>query len=134
MHTRLLFWCVFYIKHPLRYTITYSLYHKSTQLYSFIINKFYNNAGLKYKQLVLKNWQEDKFMKTNLKKCNLTTAAWLDEWFAQYVIPKTRVNTQTCYKRFIDVINDYLGEIPLSELTSSDIQQLVFNKYRNNLR
>ena len=73
-------------------------------------------------------------MKTNLKKCNLTTAACLDEWFAQYVIPKTRANTQTCYKRFIDVINDYLGEIPLSELTSSDIQQMVFDKYRNNFR
>ena len=44
----------FYIKHPLRYTITHLLYHKSIQLYSFIINNFYNNAGLKYKQLVLK--------------------------------------------------------------------------------
>ena len=73
-------------------------------------------------------------MKINRKKCNLTTAAWLDEWFAQYVIPKTRANTQTCYKRFIDVINDYLGEIPLSELTSSDIQQMIFEKYKNNFR
>ena len=73
-------------------------------------------------------------METELKKCGLTTGTWIDEWFNQYVTLQTRPNTQTCYKRFIDVIKNSLGRIPLSELTSSDIQQMIFEKYSNSFR
>ena len=68
-------------------------------------------------------------MKTYQKRINLTTKAWLAEWFNEYTIPRTRANTQVSYQRFVDVIKKYLGDIPLQELTSSDVQRVVFERY-----
>lgn len=68
-------------------------------------------------------------MKTYQKMINLTTKEWLDEWFNEYTIPRTRANTQVSYQRFVDVIKKYLGDIPLQELTSSDVQRVVFERY-----
>ncbi len=56
--------------------------------------------------------------------CNMTLGEWLDKWINEYMIFSVRPSTITAYKALIDnQIKPYLGERPLSALTTNEIQK-----------
>ena len=56
--------------------------------------------------------------------CNMTLGDWLDKWIEEYVILTLRPNTVYGYERIVkNQIKPYLGERPLSSLTTNEIQK-----------
>ena len=56
--------------------------------------------------------------------CNITLGEWLDKWINEYMIFSVRPSTITAYQALIDnQIKPYLGERPLSALTTNEIQK-----------
>ncbi|MCM1061582.1 MAG: site-specific integrase [Eubacterium sp.] len=56
--------------------------------------------------------------------CNMTLSEWLDKWINKYMIFSVRPSTITAYLALIDnQIKPYLGERPLSTLTTNEIQK-----------
>ena len=63
-------------------------------------------------------------VQTGLKK-NGTVGQWLDTWFDNYAKLKVRPSSHQTYRGYIDHhIKPYIGSIPLSKLTSLELQQL----------
>ena len=55
---------------------------------------------------------------------NMTLGEWLDKWLKEYVILALRPNTVYGYERIVkNQIKPYLGERPLSSLTTNEIQK-----------
>lgn len=60
---------------------------------------------------------------------NITLGKWLITWLATYIHPRCSANTFTNYRSYIHThIIPILGDIPLSELTTSHIQRFVDDK------
>ena len=56
--------------------------------------------------------------------CNMTLGDWLDKWLKEYVSLALRPNTVYGYERIVkNQIKPYLGERPLSSLTTNEIQK-----------
>ena len=63
---------------------------------------------------------------------NMTVAQWLDFWYQTHKKPNLRPNTQMSYERRIyQHISPHLGPIPLSKLTTVDIQQFYTGLKQN---
>ena len=56
--------------------------------------------------------------------CNMTLGEWLDKWFKEYIILTIRPSTLYGYEMIVkNQIKPYLGERPLSALTTNEIQK-----------
>lgn len=56
--------------------------------------------------------------------CNMLLSEWLDKWINEYIICYVRPNTLYSYTAMIkNQINPYLGNRPLSALTTQEIQK-----------
>ena len=71
---------------------------------------------------VLQQIAQDKYIEPN----RLTTADWLDQWFAMYCVPLKKASTCTGYEDEINLhIKPFIGDILLQELRPQHIQLLV---------
>ena len=60
-----------------------------------------------------------------VKAGQYTVGQWLDTWFDNYARLKVRPSSHQTYRGYIDHhIKPYIGSIPLSKLTSLELQQL----------
>ena len=60
-----------------------------------------------------------------VKAGQYTVGQWLDTWFGNYARLKVRPSSHQTYRGYIDHhIKPYIGSIPLSKLTSLELQQL----------
>ena len=56
--------------------------------------------------------------------CNMTLGEWLDKWISEFMIFTVREGTLSAYKSLIEhQIKPYLGNRPLSTLTTNEIQK-----------
>jgi hypothetical protein len=61
-----------------------------------------------------------------VKAGQYTVGQWLDMWFENYAKLKLRPSSHQTYRGYIDNhIKPNIGHIPLSKLTSQDLQKLV---------
>ena len=61
-----------------------------------------------------------------VKAGQYTVGQWLDMWFENYAKLKLRPSSHQSYRGYIDNhIKPNIGHIPLSKLTSQDLQKLV---------
>ena len=66
--------------------------------------------------------------------CNMTLGEWLDKWIDEFMVFTIREGTLAAYKSLIEhQIKPYLGERPLSTLTTNEIQKF-YNAVKKNGR
>ena len=66
--------------------------------------------------------------------CNMTLGEWLDKWISEFMIFTIREGTLSAYKSLIEhQIKPYLGNRPLSTLTTNEIQKF-YNAVKKNGR
>ena len=66
--------------------------------------------------------------------CNMTLGEWLDKWISEFMIFTIREGTLSAYKSLIEhQIKPYLGNCPLSTLTTNEIQKF-YNAVKKNGR
>lgn len=65
---------------------------------------------------------------------HITVGEWMEKWFLVYAAPKLRENTQESYRKVITVIQRTLGCIRLEQLTSYDIQRVIFTDLKRKYR
>lgn len=66
--------------------------------------------------------------------CNMTLGEWLDKWISEFMIFTIREGTLSAYKSLIEhQIKPYLGNRPLSTLTTNEIQKF-YNSVKKNGR
>ena len=66
--------------------------------------------------------------------CNMTLGEWLDKWISEFMIFTIREGTLSAYKLLIEhQIKPYLGNRPLSTLTTNEIQKF-YNAIKKNGR
>ena len=66
--------------------------------------------------------------------CNMTLGEWLDKWINEFMVFTIREGTLAAYKSLIEhQINPYLGNRPLSTLTTNEIQKF-YNTVKKNGR
>ena len=66
--------------------------------------------------------------------CNMTLGEWLDKWISEFMIFTIREGTLSAYKSLIEhQIKPYLGNRPLSTLTTNEIQKF-YNAIKKNGR
>ena len=66
--------------------------------------------------------------------CNMTFGEWLDKWINEFMIFTVREGTLSAYKSLIEhQIKPYLGNRPLSALTTNEIQKF-YNSVKKNGR
>ena len=66
--------------------------------------------------------------------CNMTLGEWLDKWINEFMIFTVREGTLSAYKSLIEhQIKPYLGNRPLSTLTTNEIQKF-YNTIKKNGR
>ena len=66
--------------------------------------------------------------------CNMTLGEWLDKWISEFMIFTIREGTLSAYKSLIEhQIKPYLGNCPLSTLTTNEIQKF-YNALKKNGR
>ncbi len=66
--------------------------------------------------------------------CNMTLGEWLDKWINEFMVFTIRVGTLSAYKSLIEhQIKPYLGNCPLSTLTTNEIQKF-YNAVKKNGR
>ncbi len=66
--------------------------------------------------------------------CNMTLGEWLDKWIIEFMIFTIREGTLSAYKSLIEhQIKPYLGNRPLSTLTTNEIQKF-YNAVKKNGR
>lgn len=66
--------------------------------------------------------------------CNMTLGEWLDKWISEFMIFTVREGTLSAYKSLIEhQIKPYLGNRPLSALTTNEIQKF-YNSVKKNGR
>ena len=66
--------------------------------------------------------------------CNITLGEWLDKWISEFMIFTIREGTLSAYKLLIEhQIKPYLGNRPLSTLTTNEIQKF-YNAIKKNGR
>lgn len=74
-----------------------------------------------------KDWEIDMLSKFNNGELelsnNMTVSEYLKYYFETYVEVNTKYNTQRRYLVFIDCINDYLGQIKLTDLKTSTVEK-----------
>ncbi|MCM1061483.1 MAG: site-specific integrase, partial [Eubacterium sp.] len=66
--------------------------------------------------------------------CNMLLSEWLDKWIEEYIMCSVRPNTLSSYTMMIkNQVNPYLGNRPLSSLTTQEIQKF-YNTIKKNGR
>ena len=66
--------------------------------------------------------------------CNITLGEWLDKWISEFMIFTVREGTLSAYKSLIEhQIRPYLGNRPLSTITTNEIQKF-YNAIKKNGR
>ena len=66
--------------------------------------------------------------------CNMTLGEWLDKWIDEFMVFTIREGTLSAYKSLIEhQIKPYLGNRPLSTLTTNEIQKFYNNLKKNGL-
>ncbi len=103
-----------------------------------------NNGEPIYKYVLAKNQAEltqklhdmiEKYRDTDLREdCNMLLNEWLEKWINEYITCYVRPNTLFSYTAMINnQINPYLGNRPLSALTTQEIQKF-YNTIKKNGR
>ncbi|MCM1299197.1 MAG: site-specific integrase [Firmicutes bacterium] len=66
--------------------------------------------------------------------CNMPLSEWLDKWLKEYIMCSVKPNTLSSYTMMIkNQVNPYLGNRPLSSLTTQEIQKF-YNTIKKNGR
>ncbi len=63
----------------------------------------------------------------------MKTSDWIDKWFLQYAEPTLKPSTVIMYKSCAQTMKKYIGEIPLVNLKTIDIQ-FMYNDFKENGR
>lgn len=103
-----------------------------------------NNGELIYRYVLAKTQAEltqklhdkiEMYRDADLSEdCNMTLGEWLDKWISEFMIFTVREGTLSAYKSLIEhQIRPYLGNRPLSTITTNEIQKF-YNAIKKNGR
>ena len=103
-----------------------------------------NNGNPIYRYVLAKTQAEltqklhdkiEMYRDANLSEdCNMTLGEWLDKWISEFMIFTVREGTLSVYKSLIEnQIKPYIGNRPLSTLTTNEIQKF-YNAMKKNGR
>ena len=89
-------------------------------VYKNVLGKTQTEVKAKLKQAIQENAEVD-----TLKAAQYTVGQWMDVWFENYAKIKVRPTSHQTYRGYIDNhINPNIGKMPLSKLTTLELQKL----------